>query len=263
MRNYRRWTDEENEYLKEWWGILPAGKLAHNLKRSLGSVWNHAHQMGLGRWFDNTEDIPVRLLIGLMYGEPYPNKKIDTWLKHGLRVTKVNASMTGAHNKTRILINIDRFWRWAEKHQKLIDLYKLERGALGNEPEWTKLKRASDSAKHEASGKRWRRWSKAENERLRYLAESGRYTVDEIARELRRSLWSVRQRLCARGLRVKKRAEAVRLTDSEKAEIVRMAKAGYNMELIAKKTGITLQRVKTFLDYELGTTDEIKIRKLA
>lgn len=38
------------------------------------------------------------------------------------------------------VINLDEFWKWAEKNRTIIDFSQLEENVLGKEPEWLKDK---------------------------------------------------------------------------------------------------------------------------
>lgn len=52
--------------------------------------------------------------------------------------------MSMHNNRPVMMIRIDDFWKWAEKHQDLLDFSNYELNMLGAEPSWVPVKRRRD-----------------------------------------------------------------------------------------------------------------------
>ena len=138
MKQHKRWTSEEIDFLQENYGTKSLKAIANNLGRSISSVKNKANRLGLGDAKLHFDGITIRLLMELLNVEYGVMKD---WINnHDLPVViKVFAI------KKRIkCINLNRFWKWAETHKELINFAELEPLILGKEPEWVDKKRAYD-----------------------------------------------------------------------------------------------------------------------
>lgn len=79
----KRWTEEEMQYLKKWWGRKDRVYIANHLKRPVSGVKNKASSMGLGHFLENSEMIntsEIGKLVGI-------NKStVRNWESRGLKV---------------------------------------------------------------------------------------------------------------------------------------------------------------------------------
>ena len=55
------------------------------------------------------------------------------------------------NNRFRV-IDIDDFWKWAEKNKSILDFSRFEKYGLGAEPEWVDIKRKADFEKLQKHG---------------------------------------------------------------------------------------------------------------
>ena len=55
------------------------------------------------------------------------------------------------------MVNIDKFWKWAEENQDMIDIAKIEPLTLGKEPEWVSAMRSQ--RRTEIAKKRWEEYA--------------------------------------------------------------------------------------------------------
>lgn len=98
------------------------------------------------------------------------------------------------------MIDIEDFWKWAEKNKSLLDFSRFDKYTLGAEPDWVDEKRKADFKKLQLHGQHNAAWTKAEDDRLRYLLEKNRYTYSELAQELRHSEGAIKRRILDLGI---------------------------------------------------------------
>lgn len=102
-------------------------------------------------------------------------------------------------NRFRV-IDIEDFWKWAEKNKSLLDFSRFDKYTLGAEPDWVDEKRKADFKKLQLHGQHNAAWTKAEDDKLRYLLEKNRYTYSELAQELRHSEGAIKRRILDLGI---------------------------------------------------------------
>lgn len=90
--------------------------------------------------------------------------------------------------------------QWTEKNKSLLDFSRFEKYALGAEPDWVDMKRKADYKKLQLHGQHNAAWTKAEDDKLRYLLEKNRYTYSELAQELRHSEGAIKRRILDLGI---------------------------------------------------------------
>lgn len=218
---YRFWTESDVDYLEENWGKLSVGTIAKKLGRTVDSIQIKAHKIGLGSWIDCSEYMSFNQLMKTLgystfggFKEPLLARKFP------IRLRCINTSVFA-------FVDIDEFWKWAEKNQGFFDFSRLEVGALGKEPDWVKAKRRSDT---KARGKRKTPWTKCDDELLRSLLKAYRYPIDEIASRLGRSEAAVKSRILSLGLKERPiKREIHQWTEEELQTALRMwgEHAGY------------------------------------
>lgn len=143
------------------------------------------------------------------------------------------------NNRFRV-IDIDDFWKWAEKNKSILDFSRFEKYTLGAEPDWVDIKRKADFEKLQKHGEHNAAWTSAEDNRLRYLLDKGTYTYTDLARELRHSEGAVKRRIL--DLKIDKRpvrAPSRKWTEEEIETLCKMVDQGYDFTLIAEKLNRT------------------------
>lgn len=142
-------------------------------------------------------------------------------------------------NRFRV-IDIEDFWKWAEKNKSLLDFSRFEKYALGAEPDWVDMKRKADYKKLQLHGQHNAAWTKAEDDKLRYLLEKNRYTYSELAQELRHSEGAIKRRILDLGIETRPvRCPPRKWTEEEVETLCSMVDAGYDFTLIAEKLNRT------------------------
>ena len=248
MGGYPRWTADDEAALREGWGCyggLPA--LASRLGRSVQAVKIRGVRLGLGPWLDAGEAVTLCRLIMIVTGQPasigysYTEKR---WRRLGLRVFR--RRVDGAMWK---MVNIGKFWRWAEANRGKLDFSRFEENALGKEPAWAKAKRKEDalnrSLLHEKNN---RAWSVEEVAALRQMVEGGAGYA-ELSRALRRSTGAIRRKIHDLKLPKPKRAAEVPWTDGDLRRLTEMIGRGVSIERCAREMDRSPEAVRGKLEW--------------
>ena len=110
------WTTEEIEYLEDAWGTVSISGIARKLERSVNAVKIKAQKQGLSRHLDSGHCVPLHQVIvalGKKGGETY---FVQMLKKAGCPIKRhkvINCSFR--------VVDLDEFWVWAEKHQRMFD----------------------------------------------------------------------------------------------------------------------------------------------
>lgn len=230
----KRWTHEEIEYLKENWGTKSVPALAEKLGRSQSSILARKEKLHLGAFLDNHPKGAVTLgAVFTALKARYHNYIMTSWVEQrGLPVFTKKV-----RNRKFRMVELEKFWKWAEKNQDFLDFSKFEPLSLGPEPEWVNVKRSRDRLKKIHVSKT--PWTKNEDERLIKYLRDNKYTADEISKLLCRSSGAVIRRISTLGLKERplKAYTQNNYTDTEIAMIKTMVSSGCNYYEISVKTG--------------------------
>ena len=122
----KRWTQREEEYLLKKYSRQPTEVTAMRLNRSVNSVRSKAQRMGVG--FFN-EDIFATTIAKCFHTHL---RVVSLWIsKYDLPYKKANENVG-----QKYIIDVDDFWKWADKHRNLINWSKYETKSLLPEPDW-------------------------------------------------------------------------------------------------------------------------------
>lgn len=195
-----RWTEKEEEFLKEKWGITTVDTIAKNIKRSRNSVLLKAYQISLrdqvnanGLYFTPTE-ISEILNINI--------RTLYTWMNNGL----INYKRFRVGKKIKYQISVDNFCEFIENNQNKwnaneadIDLIRsyyvsyalLDEGNLAFKEESTRwLEEKVNRDKHEFR-KLMKPWTTKEEQELINMVRDG-FTNQEICSRLGRTIASTK-----------------------------------------------------------------------
>lgn len=227
----RKWTQEELNFLQESWGVLKRSTIAKKLARSVNAVMIKAQRLGLGDPLTHIDGITISQLsqqLNTHYGI------VKNWInKYGMPARQKTVA---CEMKVWIISYLD-FWKWAEQNKQMLDFSRLERLALGPEPEWVEVKRRADQIKKFHVPKPHNTpWSKDEDAKLIWMLNQHKYTYPEIAKELKRSQGAVKRRkldlnLKARPVQLPKH----KYTKEEERLLVELLEKGYCFEEIASR----------------------------
>lgn len=163
--HYKRWSENEIEYLKINWGDKSLIAIARKLGRTQKAVLSKKYELNLCS-LDNTVTVTeVSRLLNI------DKKRIFKWREKGLKIAKNNKF------KGRTKINFFSLVEFLKNNQDLWDSRKVELYALGKEYKWLKEKRENDKFRPIS-----KKWTKYEELKLKNLKAKG-LNVKEILKE--------------------------------------------------------------------------------
>ena len=254
----QKWTQEEEKYLTENWGMYSVSTIAKRLGRTENAVIVRKCRLGLGAFLDSGDYVTWNQLqraIGYNNSSTY---KMTSWVANRnfpVHTKRVN------NNSFRI-VYLDEWWAWAEKNRDLLDFSKFEEKALGLEPDWVKDKRRHDYEKSRKYKKT--PWTKAEDEKLRRLLSKGNYTYDELSKILHRTNGAIQRRICELKIteRPVKADNHTRWTENDFKRLGDLIKAGYGYDLIAEEIGKSAKACRGRV-YQMYLTENLdKVRAI-
>lgn len=230
----KRWSEKDDAYLQDKWGTVSIGRLAKVLGRSENAVVVRSQRIGCGAHLAGDSKISLNQLLYTIYGRPNGQAYIrNRLIQNGLPVKW----HTVRKNRFRV-IDIEDFWKWAEKNKSLLDFSRLEKYSLGAEPDWVDIKRKADFDKTQRQGRHNTAWTSAEDARLRRMLDKGTYTYTDLSRELRHSEGAVKRRILDLGIELRPvRAKPRAWSDEDIETLCSMVDQGYDFSQIADKLG--------------------------
>ena len=259
MGQARNWTQEERDRLTEEWGTFSVATIAEHLNRSENGIIVMASRLGLGAHLKSSPWITLNELfqeLGLPWGYDWNLRKLEA---AGMKI-----HMQRVKNSSFRMVDIAEFWEFAEKNRYMFDFSRLEENALGEEPEWVKIKRAEDYKRSRMVKTRKEKWTEYEDKELLRLLRTYRYTYPEIAARLNRSEGAIQRRMTDLGIKerpLKADTQSV-WTDEQLRTVCEMIKAGSSYESMSLVIGKSAKAIrgKVFIVY---LTENLgKVRKL-
>lgn len=187
---HKNWTPEEDQILKEMWGVSPISSICAKLGRSQGAINNRKIRLGLGRFYENGDYVTLNQLYNALYGRNVSGYQVKSWIEdRGLPVFR---KTRGSKYSVRC-IKVDKFWKWAEQNRDIIDFSRFEKYALGPEPDWVDQQRRFSQKK--ACAVTLEPWTAADDEKLKFLLSQYKYSTTEIATRLCRTEGAVIRRI--------------------------------------------------------------------
>lgn len=234
----KRWTQQEDDYLSDNWGIATFQKMAKRLNRSAQAIEFRGMKLGLG---------PTRDALGFINAGQLASScnvdfhtVTDYWiLKLGLKARK-----RATRNDFQFWqIKINDFWSWAKQHRKEINFSRIEKDALVPEPEWVELERKRDYK--EIPKKRFAKWTAFEDLRLINLFNTGK-TYNEISQIMDRPRSGCEHRLFRLAKENKATIRKIILPwqDEETNMMLQMDKKGFTDEQIAYELGREVSHIR-------------------
>lgn len=206
--------------------------IAKNLGRSYNAVLQKAQKLGLGDSLNHIDGITISQLSQVLnthYGI------LKNWIdKYDMPAKQIRLTK----EKRVWYIKYDDFWKWAEKNKHMLDFSRLERLALGPEPDWVEEKRKADQlTKLHVPKPHNEPWSNSDDEKLKWMLKQFRYTYPEIAKELQRTQAAVKRRILDLGLKERpiRLPNHNKYTAEEEKLLVDLLEKGYCFEEIANR----------------------------
>lgn len=227
----KKWSDADLEYLENAWGDVAISTIAKKLGRSVNAVKLMAQRLGYGRSLDAGEMVTFNQVIQAVTGGSGSYSWLrEKWGKFGFPFHRKKVI-----RNSFLMVSLPEFWKWAEKHQDILDFSKFEEFSLGAEPAWAKKKRRQDyKGKHRDA----RLWTKSEDAKLLHMLEAQKYTLDEIAAELQRKEGAIRRRIATLGIKHRPIRNPGKWWTSEEIEtMLQMHREGIAWEDIGARIG--------------------------
>lgn len=223
----RKWSQEELEYLDNNWGTKSIPTIAKGLGRSINAVTLKRQRLGYKKLLDSCIEITISQLfkeLGIAGGYSWQIAKLK---KKGLNIRHKRI----IKNKVAV-VNIEDFWKWAEKNKEVINWSRLEPHSLGPEPEWVKSLRAINYREKFNT----QPWKQIEDEKLRYMLQQFKFTYKELSVALNRTEGAIKRRIFDLGLKERPVKNKTKMwTESEIQTLVEMKSDGHSFEAIAAK----------------------------
>lgn len=260
MNTNRHWSFKEEEYLKEAWGKTSLASICKHLGRSEQSVINKKHRLGLGAARDsNCEYITLNSLATALYGSHVTRG--HSYETNVVLPKLLKIYMIPQPKVTRRCVKLSEFWEMAEKNRHLFDFSKLERYALGFEPDWVEEQRRIDEKTKVLCRGDYVPWTPHEDSLLKSIAAQKKYTCDELAAMFKRSEGSVMRRIADLGLRDCLRKNPQKDYTQEELDLVsKLILQGYTYPLIAKQISRSGKSLRGVIYQRFGTESLVKIR---
>lgn len=246
------WTPEQIEYFENAFGSVSLKTIAKNLGKGIKTVdaWRYRH--GYPTSTKANVGIPVyefAQAVGVDDQTVY-----RYWIKeHSLPIKRFKPAGT----RTKIMVDMKIFWKWAYEHRGFIDFSKFEPGSLGLEPQWVEKIRKQDF--YDMGKKGWERpWTSEEDSRMIAYLKTYKYTYRQLSVLMNRTELSIQNRLSQIKCKYRPLSENPReWTEAEEETLIRMRLDGEKIGAIARFLGRNQLAVKNKW-YRLKSSRRVK-----
>lgn len=253
----RNWTVEEKQRFIEEWGLYSLPTMAKRFNRSIDALKIKQQRWGLPDLCHASDLITLNELIqefGLNYGYDVPRlKKMGLPIRYKLVI-----------NERVAMVDIEKFWIFAEQHPHFFDFSRVREYTFGAEPEWVKEKRRADHERARMIKPHNMPWSGDEDNLLRVLVKQQRYSYTDLVKRLHRSEGAIARRL--RDLKIAGRPvkadNHTKWTDEEYNLLAEGIRLGHNYEVMSGYIGKSSKAIRGRV-YSVYLTESLdKARKL-
>ncbi|MDU6263766.1 MAG: hypothetical protein E6600_04620 [Anaerocolumna aminovalerica] len=256
--SWRKWTQEDSDYLSDKWGTVSLKSIAKKLNRTENAILLKVQRLGLGAFLESGEYVTWNQFLyalGIQGGYKY---KAISWIKN--RGFPIHTKRV--HKDSFKVVYIEEFWKWAVKNKDFLDFSKFEENALGKEPEWVKTKRKHDFIKSKSY--KTVPWTKTEDLKLKKLLKDYRYTYLELSRILQRTTGAIQRRICELGLKERplKADNHVKWTDEEFETLYQLIDDGFGYEYMQDIIGKSAKAIRGRVYCFYGTENLDKVRNI-
>lgn len=262
MGRGRGWTEDEIEVLRESWGNISVPAIAKKLVRSEYAVYNKVYRLGLGTFFENNGKGRITFnelvkALGLTGGSGY--LKISWVQKRGLPLHKQIRCRQAFY-----MVDVEEFWKWAEKNQSHLDFSRFKRLDLGPEPDWVDAKRNRDKAKLTQYKPKNTVWTQDEDDRLLYYLKQQKYSYVDISKMLGRTVGAVTRRCSTLGYKERPLRESPHSPWSAEQQelLIKLILSGANYIEMQEQIGKSSKAIqgKVYRDYGTEKLDVARER---
>ncbi|MDU9693949.1 HTH domain-containing protein [Priestia sp. SB1] len=180
-----KWTAEEEGILLENYGEMPVYKIEKKLGRK--KIRRKIEKENLGSTTEYAGLITAHKLSQILNVDTHTVLK---WIKtkelpHKRVILK--------YKKEHLMIDIPKFWRWAEDNKHLVPFHKMERRVLVPEPKW--LEEEIKKKILSIPQRQGKSWTTEEENQLLYLKYGLHLSNNEIAERLNRTKVAIKRRI--------------------------------------------------------------------
>lgn len=196
-RTARRWSKEEDEYLKEYFGVYSTPTIAKHLDRTVNAVVSRAYTIFKTRnkasiqgYYTATE-LNEALGVNASACGNWIHKRNLPAIKYGKeRIKSTKQSQT--YRTAYFAIDLSEFWNWLKENKKTayIKTENVNLDALSYIPDWF-----MEDYKNKKIYGRKKFWSEEETKALLDMSYKENKSIREIAKILDRTMISVRKKL--------------------------------------------------------------------
>lgn len=177
--NRKSWNKDEEKFLEKYYFKKDAFFIANKLNRSLESVRRKAQKMGLNAYIG--DKVHVKTIAHCFNCD---SRVINRWIsKFKLPFKKITKN-----TRTFKVIDIETFWKWAEKNKEIIPWQKYIMYSLLPQPDWVK----DTVCIYKNTNENFRKPITNYEKTIVYRMTKQGYSVKEIAEHLNRTIDSVK-----------------------------------------------------------------------
>ena len=196
MGKGKNWTAEEKELLCELYGKYSIPTIAKRFGRSENAILVMRERLRLGGVLENSEFITVNRLL-----KEFGYIQCGGYFKGQLERAGFPFKRQRVKQCSFDMVDIEKFWEWAENCGDLFDFSRLPKNALGKEPDWVDKRRRYDGERRRNIKPHNLAWSAAEDDYLKILLKQHRYTYIDLKKLLRRSEGAIKRRVLDLGIK--------------------------------------------------------------
>lgn len=258
---HKRWTAEEENYLREHWGSATISGICEHLGRTKNAIMVRVQRLNLPRYYECGDYVTLNQINNVLFGHNVSAYQKKSWEQN--RGLPVHNKRRG--NYTCKVVYLDEFWAWAEKNRSFLDFSKMEPLALGLEPDWVAEQRRKDFAAFAIQRKD--PWTPSDDSRLIMLLKQHKYGYAELSEMLHRSAGAIQRRCIDLGLKERPvkadtHGDGVAWTQSDFDILADGIRNGDSYMVIGNKIGKSEKAVRGKVYFEYLTEQADKIRQM-
>lgn len=176
--NKKHWTDEDVEYLLSKIGSTNFDVIEKKLKRTKEAIRQKLLVLGITSIINNSGMISLNRLSIITRKS---GAIIKRWINSGLLKAKKSNIIKRSHV---YLIDIDNFWKFAEKNKDKLKFSLIDKNILLPEPEWVERERIRE--RNDNSVYYHKNWTKTDMEYAMFLHNAG-HKYKDIGKKMGRT----------------------------------------------------------------------------
>jgi excisionase family DNA binding protein len=204
-RHRYSWTEEEEIYLQDQWGITSLDTIAKNLGRTNAATYKRAKDIGLGPALAASGAYTTHQIAGFL---GVATSTVFHWVNDG----KMKGHRFARENgRFAYRIYEENFLEWLKNNQSKYSSVNIPTYIFADEPQWLREKRKKDAKSPLVAALHW---TTKEEAKLIAMVKSGMYTRKEMMIALNRTDKSINSKI----IRLRQEGRIPVLDEEEKAK---------------------------------------------